>query len=112
MKKLTLMLLVAFAISLVPAAGWAASPWTQETTTKGKIYGKLDFGFKNLFGGPLELVREPLRQYRAGERNPLPMIGKGLYNGVVYTVGGALHLITFPITNVDVPLPNDGVHFE
>ena len=37
------------------------------------------------------------------------LLDKGVSDFVTNTVGGVLHLVTFPITGLDVPLPDNGV---
>ena len=108
MKKLTLFVLLLLLTAMVPGSGWAASPWTAKTTWSEKAIGKLDFGFKNFFGGISEVWTEPW-----AVRNDKGKLAEGFARGIVYAVadigGGALHILTFPITQVDVPLPNNGV---
>ena len=111
MKKITLMLvLLAFTFSMVPgtvlAGSTEPSPWTSENTWADKTIGKLDFGFKNFLGGWTELITET-----KDHDNKLEGFGVGLWNTVVYTVGGVLHLATFPVP-VDVPLPDGGVELS
>ena len=36
----------------------------------------------------------------------------GLYYAIADTLGGAIHLVTFPVTSLDVPLPNNGVQLS
>ena len=106
MKKIVVLLLL-FVLSLSTVA-FAASPWTEQKTYKDKAFYKLDFGIKNLFGGWTEIVTQPWNHH-ANPGETAESIARGIYNAVVYTVGGALHIVTFPITNLDVPLPNNGV---
>lgn len=115
MRKSTALFLIAlFALTLGGVAN-AASPWTEKTTYKEKILGKLDFGFKNTLGGWTAIFSEAQK----GDPNcnckalgTLKGIGRGLAYGLVDTVGGILHIVTFPIPQLDVPLPNNGVTFE
>jgi hypothetical protein len=113
MKKLSMIILVVFGLSLIPAAVWAASPWTQESAYSGKVAGKIGFGLKNTLLGWTELFRAPARHYQTAEKNNVGRavlgLGEGIANGIYYTLGGAVHLLTFPFTNVDVPIPNNGV---
>ena len=103
-KSICLMILMLMVSNLA----FAASPWTTETTYGNKTIKKLGFGAKNLLLGWTEIVRQPSKHTSSGKAFA-QSIGQGLFNTVVYTVGGALHVITFPITNLDVPLPQDGV---
>ena len=107
MKKFSLLFGVAFVIFAMPTVTFAASPWTEKTSYGDKAVGKLEFGLKNLLGGWTELITQPKAHHKGTEI--FQSIGKGVWNTLVYTVGGALHVVTFPITNVDVPLPNNGV---
>ncbi len=103
--------MAALAILLLPTVAFAASPWTTQTTYGGKVMGKLDFGFKNALGGWTEIITQP-KNHHKGAKDLLMGVGQGLANAVVYTVGGVLHLVTFPITNLDVPLPGNGVNLS
>lgn len=112
MKKITVMfLLVALFVS--PVAGFAASPWTEEATYGEKVTGKIQFGLKNVLFGWLDIFMEPIRTYNGCTKcdNTWKAVGKGLVDGVVNEVGGALHLVTFPIV-ADIPLPENGVQFD
>ena len=110
MKKLAVVvLLIMIGFSIAPAAGFAASPWTTETTWKGQTIGKLDFGVKNFFGGWTELFTEPWGK-KGGDF--FKYVGLGIFDAVTDTVGGALHIVTFPITQIDVPLRHNGVQLS
>ena len=115
MRTLSLLIIVVFAVTAIPTIGWAASPWTTEAENSGKMMGKLGFGVKNLLLGWTEIIRHPVKGVQ-GEGNKFEGFGKGLgtglYHGLYDTVGGVLHVITFPFTNVDVPLPEDGVQLK
>ncbi len=113
MKKLVLVLAV-LAVMLAPQAAYAGcscepSPWTTKTTWSEKAVGKLEFGFKNAFFGWTELFTEPHKAYTE-KTNIFSGIGKGILYGVVDEIGGILHIGTFPITQLDVKLPEGGVH--
>ena len=110
MKKISLVLFL-LAVLLIPSLAFAASPWTEKTTWKEKAVGKLDFGFKNALGGWTELFRKPYHAYN-DKTNIFEGIGRGLWYGAADEVGGALHIATFPITQLDVPLPENGVQFS
>ena len=81
-------------------AGWAPWAWAQDPIHK------MGRGMVNLLTGWIELPK----QFHAGaqEDNPVVGIGRGVWNGVGQTVGGALHAVTFPLTMIDVPLPEGG----
>lgn len=110
MKKLSMLLMIMVLVSSLPVAALAASPWTTETTTHDKVMGKLGYGLKNTLLGWTELIRQP---FNGAKDEHIIGFGKGLftglYDGVMYTVGGVLHVVTFPFTSVDVPLKDGGV---
>ncbi len=109
MKKAALTLLLCIC-AVSPAWAQTAndsptpSPWTNNATYGEQARGKFFFGAKNLFLGWTELVTEPVEQ-----RNILG-VGQGLGNAVMDTVGGFLHLVTSPVTSIDVPLPESGTN--
>jgi hypothetical protein len=86
---------------------YTASPWTSEVGYTNRLVGKVGFGVKNLLLGWTELFTEPKEAMDEGG-NFFVGLGKGLLNGVLDTVGGAVHLVTFPITALDAPLPEGG----
>ena len=105
MKKtivLTLLIMI-----LASSISYAASPWTTETSYDRKAVSKLVFGAKNVLLGWTAVITDPARR-KEGE-NVYSAIGRGIYEGVIYTIGGAIHAVTFPFTTLDVPLLNDGV---
>ena len=110
MKKLMAVMIVAVLMLSIPEIGYAASPWTEEQGYANQVKGKLDFGIRNLLGGWTEIFRSPMRA-KDEKTCPIRGTGIGIVNAVVYTVGGALHTVTFPFTFIDVPLPNNGVQF-
>ena len=85
------------------------SPWAQETGYANQAKGKLVYGLKNVLFGWTELFTQPYEDAQNSE-NVFLGIGKGVWNGVGQTVGGALHAVTFPIPAIDVPLPEGGTH--
>ena len=109
MKKTALLVLAAI-ILMSCSSAFAASPWTEQKETKDKILGKLDFGIKNLLGGWTEIINRPIKYHKDGKTVSEGAL-VGLYNATYDTIGGALHVITFPIP-IDVPLPNNGVDFN
>ena len=106
-KRVSLVLLVALAVMAAPLIASAASPWADEATWGAQATGKLKYGVTNLLLGWTSLFREPVQASQAGE-NVFVGIGRGVWNGVGQTVGGALHAVTFPLTMIDVPLPEGG----
>ena len=86
---------------------YTPSSWTSETGYTNRAVGKLGYGVKNLLLGWTELFTEP-KEAIDGGGNFFVGLGTGLKNGVFQTLGGAVHIVTFPITNLDVPLPEGG----
>lgn len=99
-KHLALVLMIScglFLSSVVPA--YAASPWMEKPGYGAKIWGKFCFGIKNSLLGwmtPWAEAKNP--------KYPAQWAGysAGIGEGVIYTVGGVIHLATFFIP-VDFP---------
>ncbi len=87
---------------------YTASPWTHELGYSNQAVAKLGFGVKNLLLGWTDLFREPYDASQSG-KNVAAGIGKGLMDTLGNELGGALHTITFPFPQIDVPLPDGGV---
>ena len=85
----------------------AASPWTEESGYVNRANGKFGFGLKNAALGWTEIFTQPFDEAKEGG-NAVVGFGKGIWTCVGQTVGGALHLATFPVTSVDIPLPENG----
>ncbi len=119
MKKVLLVLLALAVIA--PTAAFAggdgkcssccldfkASPWTTGTTWSEKAVGKLQFGIKNLFAGWTEIFTEP-KEAIDNKTCVIQGFFRGCFNALIDEVGGVLHTATFPITGLDVPLPEGG----
>ncbi len=90
-----------------PVSVSAASPWADESTYATKAAAKLKYGLTNTLLGWTSLIRTPVSASQSGE-NVLIGIAQGVWDAVGQTCGGALHLVTFPIPAVDVPLPKGG----
>jgi hypothetical protein len=86
---------------------YVPSAWTQEMGYQNRAKGKFLFGAKNALLSCTELYNEP-REMAESNGNVFVGIGHGLRNMLGDTVGGAIHLVTFPITTVDVTLPEGG----
>ena len=86
---------------------YTASPWTSEVGWTNRAIGKLGFGLKNVLLGWTDLFVEP-KETMDGGGNILAGLGIGLKDALENTIGGALHVVTFPITGLDVPLPEGG----
>ena len=112
MKKLSLFLVIAVLLAALPGAAWAeGSPWTKKNTYMEKMFGKLDYGLENIVFGTTRIISEPLVGIKdGGVVGGLTGVGTGVLHAVEYVGGGALHVVTFPITNLDVPLPGGGAH--
>ena len=102
--------LVALGLLVVaaPLPAWAASDWTTAGSYGHQAMGKFTYGLENVALGWTSFFTTPYNAGQSGD-NVVMGIGQGLWNGVGQTVGGALHLATFPLTMVDVPLPEGGV---
>lgn len=86
---------------------YTPSPWTSEVGWANRAKGKLAFGVKNTLLGWTELFMEPKKAIDSGD-NFFVGLGMGLKNGVEDTLGGIVHLVTFPLTELDAPLPEGG----
>ena len=86
---------------------YTASPWTNEVGWSKRAVAKLGFGVKNLLLGWTDLFVEPKEAADAGG-NVLTGIGVGVKDAVENTLGGAVHIVTFPLTCLDAPLPEGG----
>lgn len=106
-KRFGVVLVFALALLAAPMLALAASPWADGATYGEKATGKLKYGLTNTLLGWTSLFREPVQASQAGE-NVFVGIGRGVWNGVGQTVGGILHLVTFPIPQIDIPLPEGG----
>ena len=111
MKKHVSILAVVLAVLMAPSIAFGASPWTEQTTTKDQIIHKLDFGARNFLGGWTEIITVPM-EYHKNDQNVVKGLANGIWNGIIYTLGGVLHTATFFIPQIDVPLPNNGVQFD
>jgi len=98
---------ILLAMVFVPSIVLAASPWTEEYGYVNRTNAKFGFGLKNTAFGWTEILTQPVDETREGG-NAAVGFGRGIFNAVGQTVGGVLHLGTFPITSVDVPLPENG----
>ncbi|MDP3921052.1 MAG: hypothetical protein Q8R76_09655 [Candidatus Omnitrophota bacterium] len=108
MKKIFAITLVVFVACLaVQVPAMAASPWTEEADYYAKSVSKLQFGLKNVVFGWSEIFTQTTAA-AAEDRPQIEGFGEGLWNAIVYTALGAVHVVTFPIP-LDVPIPNNGV---
>ena len=86
---------------------YTPSPWTSQVTYGSRFLHKLGFGAKNLLLGWVDVLTEPYEAGQAGE-SLMSGIGSGLKDGLFNELGGAVHLVTSPITGLDAPLPEGG----
>ena len=107
MAKRLMVFAVMLALIGAPSAAFAASPWASEADWASQSKSKFVYGVKNTLLGWTEIFTEPHNAIAAGS-NFFTGIAEGLWNGVGQTIGGALHLATFFIPQVDVPLPEGG----
>lgn len=96
---------VKYTVSFTPT--YVPSSWTSERGYLPQAAGKLTFGGKNALLGWMELYNEPRDAVRA-KQGFLRGMGRGLANMVGDTIGGVVQLATFPITAIDVTLPEGG----
>ncbi len=93
--------------SLSLTKDYTASPWTHEMGYSNRAVSKLGFGVKNLLLGWTNLFIEPKKASESGG-NVFAGFGMGLKDAVENTLGGVVHIVTFPITGIDAPLPGGG----
>ena len=86
---------------------YTPSAWTSEMGYGTRAAQKLIFGVKNLLVGWVDLFTEPNEARQAGT-SLLTGIGAGVKDAILNELGGAIHLVTFPITGLDVALPEGG----
>ena len=89
---------------------YTSSPWTSETGYGAQAGGKLLFGVKNLLLGWTDLFTEPHEAVQSGE-GIFRGLGYGLKDTIENELGGAVHLVTFFLPQIDAPLPEGGVKF-
>ena len=106
-KRLGVVLVLGIGLLAAPLLASAASPWADGATWGEKATGKLKYGLTNTLLGWTSLFREPVEASQAGE-NVFVGIGRGVWDAVGQTVGGAVHAVTFPIPQIDIPLPEGG----
>ncbi len=87
---------------------YTASPWTHEEGYGKRAVAKLVFGAKNLLLGWTDLITETQEEVNGGG-SFFKGLGVGLKDSVENELGGAVHVVTFPITCLDAPLPEGGV---
>ena len=92
----------------LPMNEFPASSWTKGDGYVEKTVGKLGYGLVNVVGGWSALATE---YYEKPETNIGAAFLRSIARTVTNTVGGALHVVTFPVPK-DIPLPGGGTSFE
>jgi hypothetical protein len=87
------------------------SGWTFENSYTDRAMGKLGYGVKNLFLGWMDLFLEPL-EAKSEQRGFWNGVGIGVSHAVQNMLGGLVHTVTFPVTRIDLSLPDEGIHFK
>ncbi len=98
---------IGIALFVAPMTASAQSPWADEPTYGAQAGAKLKYGLTNTLLGWTSVIRTPVQAGQDGE-NVLVGLVRGIFNGVGQTVLGAVHAVTFPITVIDLPLPEGG----
>ncbi len=79
---------------------------------------KFDVGAVNFLTGWTEVVVQPAEHFQQKKGvlnrigNSFVGTGKGIWNGTLDMVGGAANLLTFPLPQFQVPLPQGGVDLK
>ena len=82
--------------------------WHDEKLWIDRAWGKAMFGSWNFFLGWTVLMKEPYETATLGD-NFFVGLGRGVVYGVADTAGGLLNVVTFPLTFLQIPLPEGGV---
>ncbi len=108
MKKIFVFILLGVLANTAISYADIPSPWIRQYGYTNKATDKFLFGAKNTLLGWTELVSQPLHHHRTN-KDLVTHLGKGVKNAVYDTVGGAATLVTFPVTGLDIHLPESGV---
>ena len=106
-KLVSLLLFGFLAISVLTPPAGAASPWTQEDNYGDKAAHKFGFGLRNVVLGWSEILTEPVQASKAG-KDPVEGFFNGIGKALMRTIGGTIHTVTYLITPIDIPLPENG----
>ena len=101
----------AFAIDFRPVAEgtkYDTAKWHDEPEYNNRAFGKFVYGAWNFMFGWMELFREPYEAAVLGD-NVFVGAAKGITYSVADMAGGALSVITFPVTCLQIPLPEGGI---
>jgi len=114
MQRYLLFLVVVASLFLISAPNASAnafdfepSDWVNEEGYNRQMSHKILHGLKNTMIGFVEIGSEPYEAVQSG-RPFWVGVGEGLFNGIFDTVGGVLTLATFPITGLDIWMPEGG----
>ncbi len=106
---------IAFILALIPQISFAApmnefppSQWTKGDGYAEQTVGKLGFGLVNILGGWTALGTE---YFLEPDTNVGVKFLRSIARTLTNTVGGALHVATFPAP-FDIKLPGGGTDFE
>ncbi len=69
---------------------------------------KLTTGLSNVLVGWSDILAEPEAALENGT-SPWKGLGKGFVDAFANTFGGLIQVVTFPLTQLDIPLPDGGV---
>ncbi len=86
----------------------SSGPWLKEKEWTDQAGGKALYGLKNTLLGWTELLTEPYEGATTPGDSFVAGVGRGVWNAVGQTVGGAADVVTFPFTGAVVPLPEGG----
>ncbi|MBN1687779.1 MAG: hypothetical protein JW893_01620 [Candidatus Omnitrophica bacterium] len=107
MKRILLAIILLIFMVLPSFHAWGASPWTETEDYGEKAAAKLGFGLRNIALGWTKI----LTMSHDALKNEKPFLSnflEGIAHASGRTVGGALHVATFPLTSLDIPLPENG----
>jgi len=107
MGKIVGMAILGLALLAAPMTASAASTWADEVGYRAQVCAKLKYGLTNGLLGWTSLIRTPVDAHQGGE-NILVGLGRGVWNAVGQTAGGAVHAVTFILPQIDIPLPEGG----
>ena len=106
MKKITVLMVC---LMMLSTSVFAASPWNNPSASYGqKTMHKFGYGLTNVALGWTKIFTEPTEAIK-NKQCAIKGLGVGLAEFVGDTIGGALHLVTFPIPQIDIPLPDGGI---
>ena len=109
MKKYYFLLLAFLAFSTYTFSCYAASPWTEVENYGDKTISKLGYGLRNAALGWTKIFQRSQEAAKSKDRFLVEGFAEGVVESLGRTVGGLLHVATFPLTSLDIPLPEDGV---